>query len=395
MEAFGRTGAVGLALVLVTARVWSDPWNRLADRLVKAQIDYTPSSPRAASWGATTSSVTIDVEYGAGRTAQGLLVYYGTRCGGAGKLAAARRAGQYIVQVLSPRPEGMYSSDIYFLGVLYMIEWDPALKALWLNTLMCQLDKYHAYPLPGAIDRYLANSTSPNLAAYDIANIAVGANLGGHADAGAWRRGLIEAVNRLTATNESQTFGLACAVWGLASTGWMPAGTISAGYFTGVSYAALPAKLAALQEWGGSDGFFPRFDKSGRPSTRDTAFAIPALSMVDPVWYAMPIQKAREAIAEKILPNGDLDSSLDWTQGPMAYEPCVMGEALAAMPVTCCCALLGSFVRGDADNDRAIDIGDATCALDNLYNGAPTDCWDAVDVNDDGHLDIADPVYIS
>ncbi|MBN1417461.1 MAG: hypothetical protein JXP34_01720 [Planctomycetes bacterium] len=404
MAVLKRSAWIGLAFVLAAGTAWADEWDDLAGRLVATQMDAPATSPQAASWGYSTSSTLIDVDYAAGMTAQGLLVYYNSR-DGAANLTACRKAGEYIVQILCPRTDGVFSSDVYFLAALAQDDPDSTLAAKWLATVNCQLDRYDSYPLSGVISWYLANPTSPNLAAYDIAYIAVGAYLSGHATAGAWRTALISAVGQLTGgTTTFQTLGLACSVWGLEATGGMPAGTIPSGYFAGKTYASLPGELAALQEGynpisGQPDiptstqfWFFSNFDKTGCPFTQDAAFAIRALELVDPILYAMAIQKARAAIENKVLANGDLDSSLH-VEGPLVYEPGVMGEALAAMPfVPPVCN--GCFTRGDANNDNAVDIGDVTTMLDNLFNGVPSDCWDSVDANDDNELDISDPVRV-
>lgn len=52
-----------------------------------------------------------------------------------------------------------------------------------------------------------------------------------------------------------------------------------------------------------------------------------------------------------------------------------------------------SFIRGDANGNGFIDIGDAVSMLNHLFAGQATDCEDAVDANDDGQIDISDAVY--
>ena len=53
------------------------------------------------------------------------------------------------------------------------------------------------------------------------------------------------------------------------------------------------------------------------------------------------------------------------------------------------------FLRGDANNDGAVDISDANFINDYLFNGgsAPS-CMDAADANDDGQVDISDSAYL-
>ncbi|MFN0058156.1 MAG: IPT/TIG domain-containing protein [Planctomycetota bacterium] len=52
------------------------------------------------------------------------------------------------------------------------------------------------------------------------------------------------------------------------------------------------------------------------------------------------------------------------------------------------------FVRGDANCDTAVDIGDAQYVLNYLFiGGAMPCCFDAADANDDGGINAADPIY--
>lgn len=53
------------------------------------------------------------------------------------------------------------------------------------------------------------------------------------------------------------------------------------------------------------------------------------------------------------------------------------------------------FLRGDANSDTGVDIGDSVFILSNLFSGGPAPtCADAADTNDDGAIDIADSVYV-
>lgn len=51
------------------------------------------------------------------------------------------------------------------------------------------------------------------------------------------------------------------------------------------------------------------------------------------------------------------------------------------------------FLRGDANGDGVINIGDAVFGLGYLFGGTPAICRDALDTNDDGANDIGDPIY--
>ncbi|MBN1422438.1 MAG: hypothetical protein JXP34_26920 [Planctomycetes bacterium] len=53
------------------------------------------------------------------------------------------------------------------------------------------------------------------------------------------------------------------------------------------------------------------------------------------------------------------------------------------------------FLRGDANADEQIDVGDGIFLANYLYAGGPTPlCADSADANDDGQLDAADPIAI-
>ncbi len=59
-----------------------------------------------------------------------------------------------------------------------------------------------------------------------------------------------------------------------------------------------------------------------------------------------------------------------------------------------------SFIRGDADRNGTVEFLDAFRTLEELFGstspgaGPPTTCPESLDVNDDGSLDLADPVYL-
>ncbi len=52
------------------------------------------------------------------------------------------------------------------------------------------------------------------------------------------------------------------------------------------------------------------------------------------------------------------------------------------------------FVRGDVDFDGAIQINDAQLILGLVVQGTAVPCNDSADTNDDGHLDISDPIFL-
>ncbi|MEM7166969.1 MAG: hypothetical protein AAF581_16010 [Planctomycetota bacterium] len=55
----------------------------------------------------------------------------------------------------------------------------------------------------------------------------------------------------------------------------------------------------------------------------------------------------------------------------------------------------GGFLRGDTDGDGSLSaITDAVWLLAYLFNSGPLDCFDAGDVNDDGSINLPDPIQI-
>ncbi|MEC9477500.1 MAG: hypothetical protein VX764_10720 [Planctomycetota bacterium] len=52
------------------------------------------------------------------------------------------------------------------------------------------------------------------------------------------------------------------------------------------------------------------------------------------------------------------------------------------------------FIRGDANTDGVVDIGDPIQVLLYLFSGGILQCDDSADINDDGVVDIADPIEL-
>jgi len=56
---------------------------------------------------------------------------------------------------------------------------------------------------------------------------------------------------------------------------------------------------------------------------------------------------------------------------------------------------IATFLRGDTDGSLEVDQTDAIVLLNHLFiGGSPPHCYDAADANDDGELDISDPIAI-
>jgi len=52
------------------------------------------------------------------------------------------------------------------------------------------------------------------------------------------------------------------------------------------------------------------------------------------------------------------------------------------------------FIRGDANDDGGVDLGDGIQILSFLFNGDPVVCPDAADTTDDGQIDISDAISL-
>ncbi len=52
------------------------------------------------------------------------------------------------------------------------------------------------------------------------------------------------------------------------------------------------------------------------------------------------------------------------------------------------------FIRGDANQDRVIDLADPIHVVDILFKGAAPRCLDACDANDSGYVNIGDAVFL-
>lgn len=81
--------------------------------------------------------------------------------------------------------------------------------------------------------------------------------------------------------------------------------------------------------------------------------------------------------------------------GPGAVAVVIGIEGLRSAPVSIEVNVpAGIFLRGDADQDDAITIGDPVTVLFHLFRGSPLGCDDAADANDDGSIDLTDPIYL-
>ena len=73
----------------------------------------------------------------------------------------------------------------------------------------------------------------------------------------------------------------------------------------------------------------------------------------------------------------------------------VCGMMLSASECELTCPLPDPvFIRGDANEDSLQNLADVSTQLSYLYQNGVAPCLDAFDSNDDGQVDISDPIYM-
>jgi hypothetical protein len=85
---------------------------------------------------------------------------------------------------------------------------------------------------------------------------------------------------------------------------------------------------------------------------------------------------------------------LDGTGGGNFAEPRVYPGPTGAGRIFALGDVDRQFVRGDADDDRKLDINDAVVTLLALFSGMGVNCGQALDATDDGQIDLADAVFV-
>ena len=80
-----------------------------------------------------------------------------------------------------------------------------------------------------------------------------------------------------------------------------------------------------------------------------------------------------------------------WAVGDAFFTELPYGPLVERYTASC---LEGIFIRGDANADLALDISDAVAALGYLFLGAAAPCRDALDSDDNGSIDISDPIFL-
>ena len=99
-------------------------------------------------------------------------------------------------------------------------------------------------------------------------------------------------------------------------------------------------------------------------------------------------------------PPGDGTSAVDPAPGPGIhhYRIVAIRGAAESFPVAVTArpaGIPGTFLRGDANSDRHVDIADPIAVIQHLYlGGFQPQCLDAADADDSGSLGLADPVTL-
>ena len=99
------------------------------------------------------------------------------------------------------------------------------------------------------------------------------------------------------------------------------------------------------------------------------------------------------------LPGSINSAAFPLTPGPLHLISLVpqstCGETLNASECELTCPIPETlFIRGDANGDSLQNLADVTTQLAYLYQNGPGSCLDAMDCNDDGQIDVSDPIFL-
>lgn len=97
----------------------------------------------------------------------------------------------------------------------------------------------------------------------------------------------------------------------------------------------------------------------------------------DPLMDPMQLGNSDLALIKEFIINGLTDSRVEFGLPPFDHP-----------------TMQPFFIRGDSNDDGAVEISDAIHVLQFLFSGGEVICEDATDINDDGALDIADPIAL-
>ena len=223
------TVVVGVVLSVAASLGMADSVVRSADKLVKDQSG-------AGDWG----------EAGfAGESIIGLCHAHEVT-GNESYKTAAEKGGAYSLSFGSSE---LFPAEAYAMARLSAIQDDPSNNP-WRTALV---DNLNATDPDATITSYQANpDVDVSIAVYDVARMAVAANYVDHADASAWREGVIALLGGVDDDAGSPVMALGAAVWALALTGDISKDTTVVWAKTGVLVKDLPGILAGRQRLDGS-----------------------------------------------------------------------------------------------------------------------------------------------
>lgn len=110
------------------------------------------------------------------------------------------------------------------------------------------------------------------------------------------------------------------------------------------------------------------------------------------------ISVRRDGVEIALLP-GSATEALDAAlpDGFYSYAVVARRGGVESAAATCTATVVtgppGDFLRGDANLDQMVNLGDAITILEGLFSAGPLPCLDAADANDDGSVDISDAIF--
>lgn len=146
----------------------------------------------------------------------------------------------------------------------------------------------------------------------------------------------------------------------------LPVGFVLSGTVTGQGFPVADVELS-ITEAGTGDPVYTFGDESGANGTYAVRLAA---GIYDLVFAPLPGSgwQAASVLGISVGANTVVDVDLD---------PAVQQD----------------FIRGDANRDLGVNLGDAISILEGLFGTGTIGCPDAADVNDDGNVDISDPIF--
>ncbi len=357
------------------------PIETAADRLASAQLAN-------GTWG----------ESGfVGETASGLARAYAL-IGKAAYKTAAELAGDAILWDAEYDPAtgmfeySLYASEAYALTRLSEIADDPAGNK-WRTAASDYLQdiRNHVPDTQYFITTLVANYGESYIgtAVYDIARFTVTAGYVADPDLPVWRTNLIDLLAGITSDADCPTTALASAVWALAATDGLDTTILSgSGDLAGAALSQLPEILAGLQAPDGS--FYWDLEKNDPGYVEPTVMAKLALETAG--GYTAQIVSANQVLLNNI----ETDGSVYFKLGdPTSNAAFYFGAEVLEVVTEGSGAVDPLFLRGDVNADGLINIADPIFLIKYLFNnGATPTCMDAADANDDGRIDIADMITI-